>query len=226
MNLEDRSFWRKVLFTSWLAWFIVGVLVGRRIKGFGITTNIAQVMARLSKIEKQIPYAQSKALNDTAFQIRQQIVQRTYPDSFTVRNTRFINSVLRVETAKKTNLNARVYDKLGRDYLERQAKGGVKTPKGSNLAIPGVRNMARTAGGAIRKADRPRSLINRKDVFKTPKAIMQRQKGQPLKVLYILEPSANIPKRFPFYEDASKVANTKFKVNYKSALSYAMRTAR
>ena len=192
----------------------------------GITSNILDVMASLKRVEKQIPFAQSRALNDTAFQIRQQIVQHTYPDSFTVRNSRFINAVLRVETANKTNLNARVYDKLGRDYLERQAKGGIKIPKGSNLAIPGVRNVARTAGGAIRKADRPRSLINKKNVFKTDKAILQRQKGQPLKVLYILEPSAKIPKRFPFYEDASRVANTKFKTNYQSALRNAMRTAR
>jgi hypothetical protein len=191
-----------------------------------ITSNILDVMGRFRRMQAQIPFAQSKALNDTAFQIRRQIVQHTYPDSFTVRNSRFINSVLRVETANKTNLNARVFDKLGRDYLQRQAKGGTKNPKGTNLAIPGVRNTARTAGGAIRKADRPRSLINRKDVFKTPQAILQRQKGQPLKVLYILEPSANIPKRFPFYEDATKVANTKFRANYQNALRFAMRTAR
>lgn len=191
-----------------------------------MTTNIAEVMASVRKTQAQIPFAQSKALNDTAFQIRRQIVQHTYPDAFTVRNSRFINSVLRVETANKTNLNARVFDKLGRDYLERQAKGGTKTPQGNNLAIPGVRNTARTAGGAIRKSDRPRSMLNRKDVFKTDKAIYQRQGNQPLKILYILEPSANIPKRFPFYEDASKVANTRFKANYQAALRYAMRTAR
>lgn len=191
-----------------------------------VATNIAEVMASLDRVKKQMPFAQSKALNDTAFQIRQQIVQHTYPDSFTVRNSRFINSVLRVEKATKSNLNARVYDRLGRDYLERQAKGGTKTPKGNNLAIPGIRNTARTAGGAIRKSDRPRSMLNRKDVFRTKNAIVQKQGNQPLKVLYILEPSAHIPKRFPFYEDASKIANTKFTTNYQSALRFAMRTAR
>jgi hypothetical protein len=191
-----------------------------------IKSNVLEVMERVKRIERQIPFAQSKALNDTAFQIRRQIVQHTYPDSFTVRNSRFINSVLRVETANKTKLNARVFDKLGRDYLQRQAKGGTKTPKGNNLAIPGVRNTARTAGGAIRKSDRPRSMLNRKDVFRTDTAILQRQKGQPLKILYILEPSANIPKRFPFYEDANKVANTEFQKNYRTALRNAIRTAR
>ena len=191
-----------------------------------VATNIAEVMASVRKVQSQIPFAQSKALNDTAFQIRRQIVQHTYPDSFTVRNSRFISTVLRVERASKTNLNARVFDRLGRDYLERQAKGGTKTPQGNHIAIPGVQNTARTAGGAIPKAIRPRSLLNRKDIFKTDTLIYQRLPQQPPKILYILEPSANIPKRFPFYEDATKVANEKFSANYKAALQHAMRTAR
>lgn len=33
MSPEDRLFWRKVLFTSWLTWFVLGVLVGRSIGG-------------------------------------------------------------------------------------------------------------------------------------------------------------------------------------------------
>jgi hypothetical protein len=34
MNPEDRWFWKKVLFTSWLAWFVFGMIVGQWMKGF------------------------------------------------------------------------------------------------------------------------------------------------------------------------------------------------
>jgi hypothetical protein len=193
---------------------------------YQIATNIAQVMANVKKIERQIPFAQSKAINDTAFKVRQQIVRHTYPDAFEVKNPRFISAVLRVEKSTKTKLEARVFDRLGRDYLQRQAIGGTKLPRGNSIAVPGVQNTARTAGGAIRKSDRPRNVLTRKDTFKTDKGIFQRRGKQPIKMLYLLTPDANIPKRFPFYEDARRIVNDHFNANYRKALQQAMRTAR
>lgn len=34
MDLENKSFWRKVLFTSWLTAFVIGMIVGRMTGGF------------------------------------------------------------------------------------------------------------------------------------------------------------------------------------------------
>jgi hypothetical protein len=34
MKPEDHAFWKKVLFTSWLAFFVLGIMVGRKMEGF------------------------------------------------------------------------------------------------------------------------------------------------------------------------------------------------
>ena len=197
-----------------------------------LTSNVNDVMRRMTDVQKrQVPFALSKALNDTAFEIRTEIVQRTYPRAFTVRNSRFISAVLRVATASKANLIASVFDQLGRDYLERHTQGGVKTPRGSNLAIP-TDQVTRNAGGSVRAAQQPRNVLGKRGAFKLQSNgntyIAQRQgkARYPLRVLYLLEPRATIAKTFAFYEDARRVVTERLADAWSKAWARAIKTAR
>jgi hypothetical protein len=198
-----------------------------------LTTNASAVQKAMQGLSKQLPFATSVALNSTAFDVREQIVERTYPKSFTVRNKRFASAMFRVEKASKRKLTAAVFDKLGRDYMVKQAEGGIKTPRGTNIAIPGRLNQ-RTATGKIPRSRQPRNLLNNGKAYKTTlrggqQAIVQPQgrgKSKRLKVMYVLEQRANIPQRFDFYEDASMISRRVFDKNFAKAFARAKRTAR
>ena len=193
-----------------------------------LTTNASKVQKAIQGFSKQMPFAMSQALNSTAFDIRRQIVDRTYPQSFNVKNKRFANAMFRVEKASKRKLSAAVFDRLGKDYMAMQAEGGTKLPRGRNIAIPGRANQ-RTATGKIPRARQPRQIIASGKAYKTTlrggqQAIVQPQgrgKVKRLKVMYVLEQTARIPKRFPFYEDAQTAAqrnfNKRFNAEFKRA---------
>ena len=198
-----------------------------------VTSNISAVSKAIDAFGKrQIPFATSQALNDTAFAVRKEIVERTYPDSFTVRNRRFASAMFRVGKASKRNLVATVSDVLGRDYMVDQAKGGIKRPRGRNIAIPS-REIKRTGTGKVPKAKQPRNLLDGKGYRTTLRS------GQPViaektgrgsakrqRVLYLLEPTARIPKRFPFYERGRKVAKDTFPRAFDRRFAQARRTAK
>lgn len=197
-----------------------------------LASNVNDVMRNVSNLHRrQVPFALSQAMNEAAFEVRSEIVQRTYPRAFTVRNSRFINAVMRVAKATKSNLVASVFDQLGRDYLERHSKGGTKTPKGQNLAIPSD-NVARNAGGSVRAAQRPRNLLQRKDAFKLDvkgNSFIAKRDGKaryPIRLLYLLEPRASIAKSFAFYEDAIKVVKERLPDAWSKAWGRAIRTAK
>ena len=198
-----------------------------------VKSNISAVTEALDAFGKrQIPFATSLALNDAAFALRKEIVERTYPDSFTVRNKRFAGAMFRVGKASKRNLTATVSDVLGRDYMAMQAEGGIKRPRGRNIAIPS-RQIKRTATGKVPMAKQPRNVLGGKGYRTTLRS------GQPViaenvgrgaakrqRVLYLLEPTARIPKRFPFYERGRKVAQTSFARAFNKRFAQARRTAR
>lgn len=180
----------------------------------------------------QVPFATANALTTTAFDVRKQIVEKTYPDSFTVRNKRFASQMFRVEKANKRNLTAAVFDRLGRDYMVKQAEGGVKRPRGNHIAIPS-RQIKRTASGKVPRGKQPRNLLGGKAYrtkLRSGQDVIAQQVGRGAarrqQVLYLLEKTAHIPKRFPFYEDATTTTRRVFDRNFKKSFVKALRTAR
>jgi len=196
-----------------------------------IASNIKQFERRLNDIEKrQLPFATAQALTATAFDVRKQIVERTFPEAFEVKNKRFIGAAMRVKKATKQTLVASVFDRLGRAQLKKHTTGGIKTPRGNNIAIPG-RALKRGKSGGITKANRPRQLLDKANVVKLRSKsgqdmIARRNKKGRLEVLYILEPSANIKKSFRFYEDARTVVKKNMPTNFKKSWRRALATAR
>ena len=211
-----------------------------------VTSNLPAFTKALDAFGKnQMPFAYQVAINDTAKDVRGQIIERSWPSDVNVRNKRFMQAALTPISkrnpdvfATKKNLRAIVGNtrpKMQRDYLQRLTQGGVKTPRGRHLAIPSNQNtLSRTAGGAIRKPDRPRQLMRRKGVFinklvKSGDMAILRRVGKdryPLQMLYLLEPSGRIKKQFDFYDDANTTARRAFGKNFARAFKRAKATAK
>ena len=131
-----------------------------------VGSNINQVAGWLTNVQrKQLPFATAGALTDTAFDVRKHVVEKTFPRDFDLKNKRFAGATLRVEKANKRKLRAAVYDRLGREYLETQARGGIKRPiDGRNIAIP-TQHIKRTASGKVGAAKRPRAVLGKPNTF-------------------------------------------------------------
>lgn len=172
----------------------------------------------------QVPFGFSRALNTIAFEIRKDTVERVYPRDFEMRNRALPRRLFGVtKKATKKDLHAEVGQTLALDWVERQATGGTKTPRGNSIAIAPNPNAVRTGSGAIKKAFKPRNL---KNAFKTSTAIMVRDTEGDLHKAYTLKQSVRIPKRFMFYEEADMKASTIFSAAFDDALDYAIRSSR
>lgn len=215
-----------------------------------ISSNMRDLAASINAKKSQIPYAAARSLNDLAFAVRQEIVQKTYPQSFKVKNARFAGVLFRYEKATKNKLVAEIYDRIAREgksnsnYLARQDSGGSKISRTSqNVAIPSRELITkRNSQGRVPDRFRPKNLLSQKGFFKTKtkkgtEVIMGRQysdvtgkvkrgKAGNLKVYYILKKSAHIGRNFPFYRTASTMAKQNWQRIFTKNLSAAMKTAR
>ena len=197
-----------------------------------LTTNASKVQKAIQGFSKQMPFAMSQALNSTAFDIRRQVVDRTYPNSFDVKNRAFVNAMMRVEKASKRKLSAAVFDRFKRDYMTNQAEGGIKQKRGRYVAIP-ASDRPKVSGKATYHRVHPRQVLSRPKAFvqkaNNSTMILERRtkRRYPLKKLYVLHTSSpRIPKRFPFYEDAEAVSRRNFDKNFAKSFARAKATAR
>lgn len=184
--------------------------------------EMQQIGRKFKRLSRQLPFATSLAVNDTAFDIRHSTV-KLFNSSFQIRNKRFASTAFRVQRGNKRNLTARVYDRLGRDWLKRQAKGGTKKARGRSLLVP---IEAKKTGRGTRP---PRSYKNSFiGTVRGKKGVFQRygRKGSKLRLLFLLKPSVKVPQRFDFYPNAKRVARRNFPHNYAKAWRRAVATAR
>ncbi len=163
----------------------------------------------LGAAEDQLLYILARTLNDAAEKTRSYLIETTWPSSVKMRNASFIGAALTTRDARatKSNLEVAIYDKLGRANLALHAKGGTRTAKGSNIAVPSSTNVTRTARGAVRTDQRPRNLARsfRKGQFIFQVARQKRTKKSPeggrLRLMYTLKSRVPIKQDVPFHRD-------------------------
>lgn len=196
-----------------------------------VTSDIDAAMASVGDFfRSQIPFATSVALNNSAFDIRNEIVTVTWGKAFKVRNKALPRVMFQVVKSSKTNLVAVVEQTLDRDWPGRQAAGGVKTGHtGGRVAIPTTPDKMRNATGRIRASLKPARLAGTKGVFTVQsggrKLIFKRVRKK-TQLLYSIVPSARIPKRFMFYEDATATAIRVFPGYWRLAMNEAIASSR
>lgn len=173
----------------------------------------------------QLPYAISRTLNDTMKgDTRPHIIGQTWSSAFTVRNKGLPRASMRIEFSSKGSLVAGVYDALGKADLQQHATGGGKTHSGT-LAIPNRAKIKLHARGKTpwaRELDRKipkRALrvIKGKGIFVG--------KGGRLHLYFSFAESAQLDKRFRFYEDFARVSIAGINRRFPGHIQRAVATA-
>ena len=183
------------------------------------TRDFERAARNFNAILDQVPFALASAMNEGVEFARDELIERTWPQSVAVRNPRFLDAALttRGNRATKTHLRVAIDDRLGRASLPLHAEGGDKRPKGSKLAVPSAAIAGRRGTAGVPKGLRPRAIPNS---FVKGNAIYQRvgayQKagsrgakragaekgrgydGRGLKLVYGLAPSVHIRSDVPF----------------------------
>jgi hypothetical protein len=197
-----------------------------------IKSNVKTLISSLSRKQRtQVPYALAGALTATAFDA-QRAVKSNLEKKFTLRN-RFTTKGIRVRKATKHNLSARIFatPQTAR-YLEGHEYGETRTPQGRSIAVP--MSVRKSKQQKITKAKRPRTVLDKPNTFRIvgdsrlPDGIYQRMRGKAkrLKMLYALEPSIRIKRRFGMEKTVRGVAKNKIRRNMQKSLSRALSSAR
>ncbi len=197
----------------------------------------------------QVPFAISKAMNDSVRIARQKIITETWPQHVTVRKPAFLAWALRTEFATKTKLWVEINDERanGRGHLALHDEGGIKVARG-RLAIPG--KYVKRNGSGVVMGQRPRNLPNafiKGDVIyqrvgpKNPIYIKKNGKRgklggslgksangshvRGLRVMYVLRSSADIKADVPFHRDFERIMQAEIARAFPKRMEEAMRTA-
>lgn len=192
-----------------------------------VKTNIKQILRSVEDAyKKQIPFAASKALSDTANDaakaMRAQLPKKLdRPTPFTMR-------AFGTRRATKHNLEAVVYIKpIQSEYLKYAIKGGRrrKNVMPVNARVNKYGNIAGLRGG--RKIN---TLLAKPNTFKAvingTNGVWQRTKDGKLKLLIAINQPARYTKLFPFYEIGKGVWSNRLPKNLRRSIDYAIKTAR
>ncbi|UWQ77618.1 hypothetical protein K3725_09810 [Leisingera sp. S132] len=201
-----------------------------------ISANFDEAERLLSDLaRKQLPYATSLALNETAQEVRE-AEEREIENVFD-RPTRFTKRGLFLRRATKIRLTATVgVKRVQSEYLKMQVTGGVRRPRGQALVVPVGARLNKH--GNLPKGGLSR-LKKRKGVFTAsrsglkgkhlPAGIYQRsgRKGSSkLKMLVAFEPRASYRKRYGYGPLALRVARNRFETAFVNGMRKALATAR
>lgn len=125
--------------------------------------NAIEFNEALASWARQIPYATSVAINDTAKQIQEN--QRQHQGKvFEIRRPHFFNRAVKIaQFARRDSLTARIaIDPPGgiqnAPILTRHEKGGVRRPMAGGRALAVPIEARRTRAGVVRRNERPRSF--------------------------------------------------------------------
>ncbi len=186
-----------------------------------VQPDIKPAIRHLKEFErKQIPFAASQALNDTAFDARR-AVQVQLPQKLDRPVPATIRGV-RVERSQKRRLIAWVYFV---DYISRvmkyQVEGGTRRPRRRAIPVPvGIKkntygNIGR--GRLQRLVDRPTTFVG--EIEGVP-GIWDRKTGR---LLVAWKSKAVYKPRFPFHRIVAGVVRSKFRRHFAIRLRAALR---
>ncbi|GJD52479.1 hypothetical protein OPKNFCMD_5245 [Methylobacterium crusticola] len=182
-------------------------------------SDCARVARNLGLIERELPFAMSKALNEAAKKTREHLVGDVWPSHVKMKNKSFVNASLRVEPSKASDFRAgramavAVYDRLMHVNMNRLEKGGIKTARGGKVAIPTAR-VGRGAGGAVRQNQKPRNL--RRSVRKGDLIFQAngRGKNSRLTLMYKLQAATRIRPAVPWHAEFNKTMRDEMRVAF------------
>lgn len=188
-----------------------------------IRDNIDEFVKQLNIVQRQqVPFATSRALNDTAVDAQGSIVQRVQQvfdnrKKWWVKGNR--RTGIRVKFSNKKNLTSAVYSEAY--FADLQEDGGIKRPRGSKLAIPTKKVPKR-----LHKSTGVRDAKTNPRVFSDRRGVFQRMARNRLKMLFSWTSSAAVQPRLGFEKTARARAQSRFRRHFARRLNQALKTAR
>ena len=214
-----------------------------------VKSDVKQLTKSLTRIQrKQIPFATSKALNNVAFDVRKSLQDGL--DIHLDRPTPYTKRGVQVEKSTKNKLVAEVGFRsktFGKgqgsvtqaEYMERQIKGGLRTPKGSAIPVPIVKNLKLNKYGSITRNKINNALGNENKFFSgkpkgakgkgTGEGIWERYGGKrnpKIKMIISWNNNTDYQARYPFKNIAMRSVRNNFRKRFDNALQQALSTAR
>ena len=128
--------------------------------------------------------------------------------------------------SSKTNLQVEIFDQLGRGSLREHAEGGVKVPKGAQLAVPFSQKYQAWFARRAEIAETAKSdecVQEKRSDLSDNRA---RSKSRRIKVMYFLKKSVPIPKQVLFYKDFADTMTSELARELPGAVFKAMSTRR
>lgn len=203
-----------------------------------LTTDIGKAAGWSAALTKQLPFAISKALNDTAFDAKISLsgATRQYFDN----PTSFTQKGFGVEKSTKRDLEVIVGTEQRRArYLRTQITGGLRGIKpfetriGHGRLVPGAGARLNASGNVSLAAIRKITAGLGKDYFIAQPGNPQRigagiykRKGRTIKPILVMVDQASYSPRFPMLDVVSKVYERRYGMYFKTALERALATAR
>lgn len=196
-----------------------------------IRGDLKSARRHMTKLQrKQIPFAAMNAINTTAFDIRAYEMLKMKQDLH--KPTDQVVRSIRVEKAKKTELEARVFIADWADeFLHLQIEGGKRRPRGRVEALP--RDIKLNVRGNIpgRRNNKIAKLLQKANTFEArignTLGIWERTRrnGTRLLLEYTTR-DLRYEARYPFYRYADIEARRRWPRNFKTAMARAIATAR
>lgn len=174
-------------------------------------------------IRKQMPFAISVALNDTANDVKKGVERQLERDID--RPTPFTRKAFAVQRSNKRNLTSAVFIKnIQAGYLKPQILGGKRVArKGKPILIPAYAAKKNKYGNLPR--NKLKGLNAKGKLFKADRLIVQKMARKNKGVAYSAKDATYKP-RFKFYERAKTTAVKSFPNRMQKALTKALLTAR
>lgn len=199
-----------------------------------INVDYNNVIKALNNIaDKQLPFAASVALNNTAWKVKDDEVKAL--NQHLDRPTPFTAKAYQVDKATKQRLIASVMARpIQAKYLQYAVDGGSKSssPKGKRPIVPAMDRYLNQYGNIPRgilpalAKDRKRFFSGRpKGRGASAEGLWQRD-GNRLRLVVAYERSVQYKARLPFYEVAEASVRQNFEREFAKAISKALRTAR
>jgi hypothetical protein len=203
-------------------------------------SGISKAQAWLAQIQGQMPYAASRALNDAAKQVADDLNKST--NRYFDRPTRFTQNAYRVSSrSSKANLVAEVRPKsIQERYLLPSIRGGVRPQRPSERRLGGIspawrpgRDARLNASGNMSKAAVVKAIKGGPDLFtlrdkrgKLRPGVFQRMKNKGVKSVLSFNKLPNIPRRWPIDRIARESIGKSWAPLINRYLAEAIKTAR
>ncbi len=201
-----------------------------------------KTLTMMRKFGKQLPFAESVAINKTAFLVQDKEISNIEDGRFNLRSKWYQKRKrfgVNVKPSNKRNLLANIFSRAA--WLEKQEKGGTKvgskkTPLvgGSKLLMP-AKDIRKKKTRLIPKKFSPAKLLanpkkNRVFFVDTPGGglILQRKgkgKNSKARVIFFVEDRARVPAVLEFEKTGQKVVNKVYRKEFGKALAFAIATA-